>query len=232
MYVEFLNYVIHFRARQSIYVLKDAKIPWAIHGRGAQLWWSPAHDIIYSLYPNNRLVINFYLSLYLSVCLSLSLRAQVWSFRCRDRGLTMSSDRKLNLTSSDGETFEVDEAVALQSQTIKNMIEDDCAHGGIPLPNVTGKILAKVVEYCKKHVEAAADSKSEDRPSPAGAAEEDLKAWDADFVKVDQATLFDLILVSQRSHLFLKFQLHVSAAIFFHGSVALIHVTQLINKLQ
>jgi S-phase kinase-associated protein 1 len=31
---------------------------------------------------------------------------------------------------------------------------------------------------------------SMDKPS-----ENDLKAWDADFVKVDQATLFDLILV-------------------------------------
>ncbi|OWM70978.1 SKP1-like protein 1A [Punica granatum] len=77
------------------------------------------------------------------------------------------------------------------------MIEDDCADNGIPLPNVTSKILAKVVEYCKKHVEAAAESKSEDRPSPATAAEDELKAWDADFVKVDQATLFDLILVGQ-----------------------------------
>ncbi|OWM83034.1 hypothetical protein CDL15_Pgr016516 [Punica granatum] len=75
------------------------------------------------------------------------------------------------------------------------MIEDDCADNGIPLSNATSKILAKVVEYYKKHVEAAAESKSEDRPSPATAVEDELKAWDADFVKVDQATLFDLILV-------------------------------------
>ncbi|KAL9276702.1 hypothetical protein ACSQ67_025715 [Phaseolus vulgaris] len=68
------------------------------------------------------------------------------------------------------------------------MIEDDCADSGIPLPNVTSKILAKVIEYCKKHVDAA---NPDDKPS-----EEDLKAWDADFVKVDQATLFDLILAA------------------------------------
>lgn len=102
----------------------------------------------------------------------------------------MSSGRKITLKSSDGETFEVDEAVALESQTIKHMIEDDCADNGIPLPNVTSKILSKVIEYCKKHVEAP---KSDDRAS---SADEELKAWDADFVKVDQATLFDLILVS------------------------------------
>ncbi|KEH20753.1 putative S-phase kinase-associated protein [Medicago truncatula] len=51
------------------------------------------------------------------------------------------------------------------------MIEDDCADNAIPVQNVAGMILAKVIEYCKKHV-------------------------DGDFVKVDQGTLFDLILAS------------------------------------
>lgn len=100
----------------------------------------------------------------------------------------MSSTRKITLKSSDGEAFEVDEAVALESQTIKHMIEDDCADSGIPLPNVTSKILAKVIEYCKKHVDAV---NSDEKVT-----EDDLKAWDTEFVKVDQATLFDLILVS------------------------------------
>ncbi|THU54068.1 hypothetical protein C4D60_Mb10t21130 [Musa balbisiana] len=102
--------------------------------------------------------------------------------------------KTITLRSSDGEVFEVEEAVAMESQTIKHMIEDDCADNGIPLPNVTSKILAKVVEYCKKHVDATArSSSSDDAPS---VTEEDLKAWDADFVKVDQATLFDLILAA------------------------------------
>ncbi|KAK9284564.1 hypothetical protein L1049_023739 [Liquidambar formosana] len=99
------------------------------------------------------------------------------------------SSKKVTLKSSDGESFEVDEIVALESQTIKHMIEDDCADSGIPLPNVTSKILAKVIEYCKKHVEAP--PKPDER-----SADEDLKAWDAEFVKVDQATLFDLILAA------------------------------------
>ncbi|KAA0064846.1 hypothetical protein IC582_006088 [Cucumis melo] len=102
----------------------------------------------------------------------------------------MSSGRKITLKSSDGEIFEVDEAVALESQTIKHMIEDDCADSGIPLPNVTSKILSKVIEYCKKHVESP---KPEDRT---GSVDDDLKTWDSEFVKVDQATLFDLILAA------------------------------------
>ncbi|PNX71445.1 SKP1-like protein 1A-like [Trifolium pratense] len=100
----------------------------------------------------------------------------------------MSSGKKITLKSSDGEAFEIDEVVALESQTIKHMIEDDCADNGIPLPNVTSKILAKVIEYCKKHVESVG---SDEKPN-----DEELKAWDADFVKVDQATLFDLILAA------------------------------------
>ncbi|KAG5050823.1 hypothetical protein AAZX31_02G043500 [Glycine max] len=100
----------------------------------------------------------------------------------------MASTKKITLKSSDGEAFEVEEAVAVESQTIKHMIEDNCADSGIPLPNVTSKILAKVIEYCKKHVEANC---ADEKPS-----EDELKAWDADFVKVDQATLFDLILAA------------------------------------
>ncbi|KAM3296867.1 hypothetical protein ACQJBY_038957 [Aegilops geniculata] len=104
----------------------------------------------------------------------------------------------ITLKSSDGEEFQVEEAVAMESQTIRHMIEDDCADNGIPLPNVDSKILSKVIEYCKKHVQAnptpadASSSTSTAAPTPA----EDLKSFDAEFVKVDQATLFDLILAA------------------------------------
>ncbi|XP_044947829.1 SKP1-like protein 1 [Hordeum vulgare subsp. vulgare] len=108
------------------------------------------------------------------------------------------------LKSSDGEEFEIKEAAAMGSQTIRHMIEDGCADNGIPLPNVNAKILSKVIEYCKKHVQAnpkPADSDAAgDASSSASAAHEepaapteDLKSFDAEFVKVDQATLFDLI---------------------------------------
>ncbi|KAF8110940.1 hypothetical protein N665_0077s0003 [Sinapis alba] len=81
------------------------------------------------------------------------------------------STKKIVLKSSNGESFEVNEAVSLKSQTIAHMVQDDCIDNGVPLPNVTSKILTKVIEYCKKHVEAAAS-------------------------KSDQATLFELILAA------------------------------------
>ncbi|CAN6371851.1 unnamed protein product [Urochloa humidicola] len=119
---------------------------------------------------------------------------------------TEGEKKMITLKSSDGEEFEVEEAVAMESQTIRHMIEDDCADNGIPLPNVNSKILSKVIEYCNKHVHAAAAAAAASKAGSddAGAAAanstatsgEDLKNWDADFVKVDQATLFDLILAA------------------------------------
>ncbi|KAL2503940.1 SKP1-like protein 1A [Abeliophyllum distichum] len=104
--------------------------------------------------------------------------------------MSSNASKKITLKSSDNEVFEVEEVVARESQTLRYMIEDDCADSAIPLPNVTGKILSKIFEYCKRHVEAAA-TKANDKVT-----EDDLKAFDSDFVKVDQATLFDLILAA------------------------------------
>lgn len=100
------------------------------------------------------------------------------------------AEKRVKLKSSDDEMFEVEEAVAFESQAVKNMIEDTGIDAPIPLPNVSSKILAKVIEYCKYHVDN--QKTSEDKPATP---EDEIKAWDADFVKVDQATLFDLILV-------------------------------------
>ncbi|KAI3855571.1 hypothetical protein MKX03_006609 [Papaver bracteatum] len=100
------------------------------------------------------------------------------------------ANRKITLKSSDGEIFEVDEAVALQCETIKHMIEDGCADNAIPLPNVTSRTLAKVIKYCEKHVETSGGN------GRRTVGEEDLDKWDAVFVKVNQCTLFDLILAA------------------------------------
>ncbi len=128
-----------------------------------------------------------------------------------------TKEKMIMLKSSDDETFEVEESVAMESQTIKHMIEDDCADSVIPLPNVTGEILARVIEYCKKHVEAASGSESDVAvacysswpPKP----EDKLKDWDSEFVKVEHDFLFDLILV--RTHiLFFSFVLLFSFIVF------------------
>lgn len=106
--------------------------------------------------------------------------------------------KKIILESSEGKSFEVDEAVALECQTIKNMIEDDCTDGGIPLANVNSATLTKVIDYCKKHVEAAAAAEANAGDKDIYGANKDieLKTWDEEFVKVDQPLLFDLMLAA------------------------------------
>ncbi|KAH8965986.1 hypothetical protein BDL97_04G145400 [Sphagnum fallax] len=106
------------------------------------------------------------------------------------------AERRVKLKSSDDEMFEVEESVAFESQAVKNMIEDTGMDHPIPLPNVSSKILAKVIEYCKYHVDN--QKASHDKPATP---EDEIKAWDLDFVKVDQATLFDLILAANYLHI-------------------------------
>ena len=66
----------------------------------------------------------------------------------------------------------------------------------VPLPNVSAKILAKVIEYCQEHAKAEGTGGAE-AAKPAGAkTDEELKAWDTEFTKVDQGTLFELILAA------------------------------------
>jgi S-phase kinase-associated protein 1 len=102
--------------------------------------------------------------------------------------MTSTSEKKIILKSSDNVTFEVEHAIALECKTIKLTIEDNCAEKTeiIPIPNVTGTILSKVIEYLKKHVEAG-NFKGKHSNNV------ELNNWDADFVKVDEATLVDLI---------------------------------------
>ena len=92
------------------------------------------------------------------------------------------STKKIILKSSDGHSFEVEEEAACQCQTIAHMSEDDCTDNGIPLPEVTGKILEMVIEYCNKHHVDAANPCSDD----------DLEKWDKEFMEKDKSTIFAL----------------------------------------
>lgn len=102
------------------------------------------------------------------------------------------SKKIITLKSSDGVSFKIDEAVAIQSTYIKLMVEDDCVSNEIPLRNVTGTILSKVIEYCKKH--AGADTSTDE-------GKEELKKWDAEFMKKSESSLFDLMMASNYLHI-------------------------------
>jgi len=102
----------------------------------------------------------------------------------------------IRLQSSDGEIFDTDDSIAKVSGTIKNMLDDcgidDCENAIVPLPNVNAAILRRVLQWANYHKddpEVEEDESKEKRT-------DDICVWDMDFLKVDQGTLFELILAA------------------------------------
>ncbi|XP_010254888.1 PREDICTED: SKP1-like protein 1A [Nelumbo nucifera] len=98
------------------------------------------------------------------------------------------------LRSSDGEIFEVDVKVAMESITIKNIIEEDLETTIIPIPNVTGRVLSKVIEFCKEHVKARAEV-------DADVSEKNIKEFDKEFVNADYSQLLNYALAANYLHI-------------------------------
>ncbi|KAG5574766.1 hypothetical protein H5410_054900 [Solanum commersonii] len=98
------------------------------------------------------------------------------------------ASKKLILKSSDGDEFEIEESVAVQFGTIKNMVEDD--YTLIPLPNVNTQNLIVIIEYMKKHGEKT-DSN-----------EEEIKKFDKEFLKdKSYQNMFELVVAANYLHI-------------------------------
>jgi len=103
-------------------------------------------------------------------------------------------DEKLKLVSQEDEKFTIAKKVAMQSELVKTMVEGDKEEKEIPLPNVKGAVLKKVVDYLNYHAENPA--KEIEKPLKSANMHEVVSKWDADFVDVDQELLFELILAA------------------------------------
>ncbi|XP_030835539.1 S-phase kinase-associated protein 1 [Strongylocentrotus purpuratus] len=103
----------------------------------------------------------------------------------------------IKLQSSDGEVFEVDVEVARQSVIIKTMLEDlgmdEEDDDAIPLPNVNSTILKKVLQWCHYHKDDPPPPEDDENREKRT---DDICAHDQEFLKVDQGTLFELILAA------------------------------------
>jgi S-phase kinase-associated protein 1 len=103
----------------------------------------------------------------------------------------------IRLQSSDGEIFPVDIAVAKKSNTIKTMLDDLGVEDGdeeiVPLPNVDANILKKVIEWSSFHKD---DPEPTDDDEYSERIRNEIPSWDTDFLKVDQSTLFEIILAA------------------------------------
>jgi len=110
-----------------------------------------------------------------------------------------ATTRKVKLQSSDGEVFEVETDIIKLSNTIKTMLEDlgvedeESETEMIPLPNVNAAILKKVIQWCTYHKEDPPLLEEDDNKEKRT---DDIGSWDSDFLKVDQGTLFELILAA------------------------------------
>eukprot|EP00099_Drosophila_melanogaster_P020340 NP_611796.1 SKP1-related F [Drosophila melanogaster] len=103
----------------------------------------------------------------------------------------------IKLQSSDGEIFETDIETAKCSSTIKTLLEDCPVEAEndtlIPLPNVNSTILKKVLIWAKHHREDIAEENEEEAAKSVAV---QITPWDAEFLSMDQGTLFELILAA------------------------------------
>ncbi|KAG6498315.1 SKP1-like protein 1 [Zingiber officinale] len=111
--------------------------------------------------------------------------------------------KMIKLVSSDGAEFEVEEEVAFQSKIIKDIVAD--ADDVIPLPSVSSKVLIQVIEYFRKHAavksfplspSSSAASSSSSSISSKPVSDPALRAWDNEFVKLNNSSLFDIVIAA------------------------------------
>lgn len=105
----------------------------------------------------------------------------------------------VKLVSKEGSVHEVPLAVAKMSTLVATTIDDDDDDDDedeiereIPLPNVTDSVLKLVIEYCTHHTMEEAMTQIE-TPLKSSKIEDLVQQWYADFVKLEQSTLFELV---------------------------------------
>eukprot|EP01083_Nonionella_stella_P165593 551235_1 len=107
-------------------------------------------------------------------------------------GLDDETEVELQLKSQDMLTFKVNKDVVMQSALIKTIWSGDQTETEIPLPNVRGSIIKKVIKYMQyQHTNPA---KEIEKPFKSANMREVVSEWYANFVEVDKETLFELIL--------------------------------------
>ncbi|KAH8273066.1 hypothetical protein KR018_009367 [Drosophila ironensis] len=102
----------------------------------------------------------------------------------------------INLESSDGVIYAVDLRIAKGFGIIRTMMQTNKMpedQSSVVLPKVNGAILLKLISWAEYHV---------DDPEPTDdfeffvGANDSISAWDANFLRVDHATLVELIVAA------------------------------------
>ena len=110
----------------------------------------------------------------------------------------MSSDKIIKLKSNDDEVFEISEKAVKRSRLVDGILQDYEDNTEVPLPDVSGKILKKIIEYLKYYENS--EPKSIPKPLKNSQIEDILEEWDYEYIisveledSIDllNATLFD-----------------------------------------
>ncbi|CAO4372654.1 unnamed protein product [Caenorhabditis nigoni] len=109
-----------------------------------------------------------------------------------------TEQRMIKISSSDNETFTVPREVIRLSTTINTLLQDlgfddnDSNRDADPIPvqNVSTPILKKVISWCQYHYQDTAPADNQEKRN------DDIASWDVEFLKVDQGTLFEIILAA------------------------------------
>ena len=115
----------------------------------------------------------------------------------------------IKLVSSDGEEFRVDIEIAKKSRTVRQLLDDLGVDENadddepVPFPNVNAPILKKVLQWATYHKDDPPPAEDDDKEKRT----DDISSWDSDFLKVDQGTLFELILAA--NYMDIKVSVHL-----------------------
>jgi S-phase kinase-associated protein 1 len=98
----------------------------------------------------------------------------------------------INLISSDGIKVTIDEKSAQRSQLLKGLVQDFQGENEIPMPDIRGDVLKKVVEYLVHYKDT--EPKEIPKPLPTNNLSEVTDEWDVNFINgIDLDTSFDVI---------------------------------------
>jgi len=107
-------------------------------------------------------------------------------------------DIQIQLKSMDSQIKTMPLLAAQKSMLLKNMIDDmgqdAITAEAIPIPNVNGTVLDKIIEWCKQHQGDPNPTEQDDSDSRKKTT--DIEEWDQKFMQVDQEMLFEIILAA------------------------------------
>ena len=120
----------------------------------------------------------------------------------------MDEAKKITLISADNRKFEVSENIIKKSLLIKHMLNDYPDNYQIPLKNVKGKILEKIIEYLKHY------ENNEPMEIPKPLPDDDFKKyvneWDYKYIDLDLETTCEIIICA--NHMDIKSLLELASA--------------------